>query len=476
MNQLLKTTLAVLLFSLLSSISSAATINSLNDQNFSQNQTPDALSEITVDGAFKGKIKITIPDELAMIFDAKRIISELVVYGSAVTNNKILEKPLIIFENNDKTLVITVAADFAANENVVIKNAYVKGFNEAAVSSRHLILTLNDGTEKYLDNATKYITSSSTQDTQSPEPPTNIKVKDLGETVEITWIDPADLDLSTIEVLRGKNNIPVDGRAYKSVGANSQKFIDTDVQKGETVKYMLRASDGRNVSTVSQEISFVVGSTPKEEPVVVTEEVINEEPIIEKETPVEEIPAEEIQDCGGFTDIKPSDDLCVAADYVQQKGLFNGYSDGTFRLDQKINRAEFLKVIFTAFPQEVSNSGSSPFKDVANDVWYSSYVKTANTLGIISGYPDGSFKPVQTVSKIEAYKILLITAKADLNTEVSIPYSDTPIQESTKWYLPYVFYAKNYDLNIGGTAEIFDPAKAMTRGQIAELIYKFQKL
>ncbi len=409
-----------------------------------------------------------------MIFDAKRTILELVLYGSAVDNKKVLSKPSISFEGKDKILVIPIEQDFANDEKLIIKNAYVKGFNQSAVSSEHLILSLNNESVTYLDNATKYISSSSIEDTQSPESPTNIKVRDVGDAVELTWTDPSDLDLGVIQILRGKNNFPVDGTSYNSVGANSEKFIDADVKKGDTIKYILRASDGRNYSALTQEISFVVGSSPIEAPV---EEAAPAESPVEEETaePVTEVAEEpKEEDCGGFNDVKPSHKLCIAIGYVEKKGIFSGYPDGSFKPTQKINRAEFLKVIFTTFQKEPVASETLTFKDVDNKAWYAPFIAVAKSLGIIAGYPDGTFKPEQTVSKIEAYKILLNASGVEYESEVTTaPYKDTPINESTKWYLPYVFYALEHSLE---EEENFYPSKEMTRGQIAELIYKFKTM
>lgn len=478
MKKLTKIALAVLAVSLIANVAFAATISSLTNQSFVQNQNPDILSDITVTEATKGKVKITIPEELKMIFDAKKTISELSLYGSAVDNKRVLSKPSISFEGKDKILVIPVEQDFINDEKLIIKNAYVKGFNQSGVVSKNLILTLNDGTTQYLDNATKYISSSSLEDTQSPEPPTNMKVQDSGEAVQLTWTDPTDLDLSVVQILRGKNNFPVDGTPYNSIGPTVQKFIDTDVKKGDTVKYILRATDGRNFSTITQEISFVVGSTPAAVPVEPEEAVVEEPPVdatLEDAEPATEIKEEIVEeDCGNFTDVKPSHKLCVAIGFVQEKGIFSGYSDGTFKPQQKINRAELLKVIFTTFQKEPADSSALTFKDVDNKAWYAPYIAVAKSLGIVAGYPDGTFKPEQTVSKIEAYKILLKAAEVPLKDEIAAPpYSDTPISESTNWYLPYAFYALEMSLETG---ENFYPNKEMTRGQVAELIYKFKTI
>ena len=108
-----------------------------------------------------------------------------------------------------------------------------------------------------------------------------------------------------------------------------------------------------------------------------------------------------------FTDIADNYEYSQAIDFVQQQGIVNGYPDGTFKPYQPINRAELLKIIIEAgFENEFLQFGSeSCFTDVHADAWYTKYVCFAKNRGIINGYPDGTFKPEQNINFVEALKI-----------------------------------------------------------------------
>jgi len=104
-------------------------------------------------------------------------------------------------------------------------------------------------------------------------------------------------------------------------------------------------------------------------------------------------------------------DLKIKA--LNRLGVINGYDDGTYQPTKKINRAEFLKILVgSAYPDEVVSGGENCFSDVRND-WYSKYVCLAKDKGIVEGYEDGSFKPSQEINAVEALKIIMETLHKD---------------------------------------------------------------
>ncbi|MFI3227417.1 MAG: S-layer homology domain-containing protein [Clostridia bacterium] len=93
-------------------------------------------------------------------------------------------------------------------------------------------------------------------------------------------------------------------------------------------------------------------------------------------------------------------------------GVINGYTDGTFRPDNTVTRAEMAKMIFT-----IKNGGSddasafagiyTEFSDVESH-WAAGYIKFCENTGIIAGYTDGTFKPDEEVTGVEALKMALV--------------------------------------------------------------------
>ena len=107
-----------------------------------------------------------------------------------------------------------------------------------------------------------------------------------------------------------------------------------------------------------------------------------------------------------FSDIPTSHPYVQAIRWGKENNILSGYSDGTFQPDRAVNRAEFLKIVLGAKGINVSDAtGNAGFKDVDNNTWYAPYIRYAKTQGFIQGYPDGTFKPDQTVNFAEALKM-----------------------------------------------------------------------
>lgn len=86
-------------------------------------------------------------------------------------------------------------------------------------------------------------------------------------------------------------------------------------------------------------------------------------------------------------------------------GLIAGYPDGQFKPDGEITRAEFVALVNRAF--KIQNSETTyGFSDVEPAAWYYGPVLAGRAAGYISGYPDGSFKPTNTITRQEAAAII----------------------------------------------------------------------
>lgn len=85
-------------------------------------------------------------------------------------------------------------------------------------------------------------------------------------------------------------------------------------------------------------------------------------------------------------------------------GLVNGYPDGSFRPNQTVTRAEFMTMVNNAFG--FASSADVSFTDLAEGTWYYPAVQTASRAGYVSGYPDGSIRPGATITRQEAAVVL----------------------------------------------------------------------
>ena len=106
----------------------------------------------------------------------------------------------------------------------------------------------------------------------------------------------------------------------------------------------------------------------------------------------------------------------------QSKGLIQGYEDGTFKPGNTITRAEFVTLMNNA--KGFWSEGSINFSDVKNGSWFYSAVARAVAAGYVKGYSDGSFKPNNTITRAEAAVMIANTAKLSANEAGAYRFTD----------------------------------------------------
>ena len=107
-----------------------------------------------------------------------------------------------------------------------------------------------------------------------------------------------------------------------------------------------------------------------------------------------------------FSDVSGSPNA-IAIQYLSDKGVIGGYPDGTFRPRNTVNRAELAKFL-------VGGTGATPsvsqynncFPDVTTE-WFAPFVCYAKAQGWVAGYSDGTFRPSNTVNTAEAIKMIV---------------------------------------------------------------------
>ena len=164
-----------------------------------------------------------------------------------------------------------------------------------------------------------------------------------------------------------------------------------------------------------------------------------------------------------YSDLSTTHPNHTAISYISSHSIVSGYPDGTFRPSSPINRAEFTKIIVGATTEDHSTiKGSNCFPDV-EDEWFAKYVCTAKDKNIIGGYPDGTFKPADNVNFAEAAKIVVEAF------ELIDEGGKEDGKKGEAWYGQYVLALQNVNA-IPLSIDSLD--KKITRGEMAEMIYR----
>ncbi|MTI83721.1 MAG: hypothetical protein FH756_07410 [Firmicutes bacterium] len=144
------------------------------------------------------------------------------------------------------------------------------------------------------------------------------------------------------------------------------------------------------------------------------------------------------------------------------KGLVSGYPDGTFRPDQEVSRAEFVALANRAFG--IKNAGTGiDFSDVSAGDWYNQEVGVANAAGYINGYPDGSFRPKKPISRQEAASVLARLLNLKPSTAELRNFTDS--DEISGWARDSVGTAAANGLMAGFPDATFRGARSITRAE-----------
>lgn len=174
-----------------------------------------------------------------------------------------------------------------------------------------------------------------------------------------------------------------------------------------------------------------------------------------------------------FTDIPQGSTYYNAVEYLRNNNLIKGYLDGTFGPGRRMNRAEFVQLMTNPFLLKAtrgsdctmnSGTGSSiaSFDDVPQDAWYARPVCIAKMYQIVNGYPDGTFRPNEPISFVEAAKVA--SKVLDLHAQGGADGGRDPL-----WYTVYVLRLSERN-SIPTSIKAFD--QVITRGEMAEMVYR----
>ena len=144
-----------------------------------------------------------------------------------------------------------------------------------------------------------------------------------------------------------------------------------------------------------------------------------------------------------------------------------GYPDGTVHPNGQITRAEVATIFFRLLRDEVRDGAfttSNSYSDVAYGKWYNNPISTMSALGIITGYPDGTFKPNKPITRAE---FAAIAARFDeTQSGKSATFSDV----IGHWAAKEIGIAYYNDWIKGYPDGTFKPDQNITRAEAMTLI------
>jgi hypothetical protein len=125
-----------------------------------------------------------------------------------------------------------------------------------------------------------------------------------------------------------------------------------------------------------------------------------------------------------YTDIKPDHWAKAAIESAAGSGLMDGYPDGSFKPEQTITRAETASI---AARLSKATEGGGSFSDTVGH-WAAAAIEQAKAARVVSGYEDSTFRPEQTLTRAEAVTMLNKLSGRDTLFVSDAKWSDVPAQ------------------------------------------------
>ncbi len=186
-----------------------------------------------------------------------------------------------------------------------------------------------------------------------------------------------------------------------------------------------------------------------------------------------EEPPQEDSDEAFFSDVTGWEKEYVY--YLAKRGILKGYSDNIFAPLDNVTRAEFSKILAAASGETIPAVSAAPFGDVASDSWYAPYVAWAKEKGFVSGTGGGLFSPDSNITRQDM--AVMIARYAD-SLSAEIPSMEAPIQFGDRasiasYAVDAVQKLQEAGIISGDVNGNFYPPSNATRAQAAKMIAVF---
>ena len=166
-----------------------------------------------------------------------------------------------------------------------------------------------------------------------------------------------------------------------------------------------------------------------------------------------------------FPDVPDGKFFSEGVRYCTEKGYVDGYTDGTFKPNAAITRAELAVIMNNML--DMKDAADNSFTDVPKGKWFTVPVLNCVKAGVISGYGNGRFGPKDKVTR-EMAAVILAKALGVRPSPSSSCFDDE--EDISNWAKGFVSMMRNKGLISGMGKNRFDPKGKVTRGQVCAIL------
>ncbi|WP_438315260.1 S-layer homology domain-containing protein [Sporosarcina sp. FA9] len=166
-----------------------------------------------------------------------------------------------------------------------------------------------------------------------------------------------------------------------------------------------------------------------------------------------------------FSDVSDKHQFKGYIDHLVELNAIGGYPDGTYRVDNNVTRGQAAKILAVALKMPLINPETPTFKDVPKTNDFYTYIETLAARGIIGGQADGTFNPGNSLTRAQMAKIL--ANSFDLAEKSYVDFKDV---DRNEWYYLNIDHVATAKITTGYPDNTFKPNGIVTRGQIAAFV------
>ncbi|QIR38902.1 S-layer homology domain-containing protein [Tolypothrix sp. PCC 7910] len=165
-----------------------------------------------------------------------------------------------------------------------------------------------------------------------------------------------------------------------------------------------------------------------------------------------------------------------AAQFIQQlsqRGVIAGFPDGSFRPEEPVTRAQFAAMVNKAFQKSPQRQAIN-FTDVPSNYWAASAIQQAYTIGFLSGYPGNRFEPNQAIPRQQVLVSLAngLEYSPSSNVESTLQYFNDASNIADYARSPIAAATEKQIVVNYPNVKFLNPTTTATRAQVAAFIYQ----
>ncbi len=156
---------------------------------------------------------------------------------------------------------------------------------------------------------------------------------------------------------------------------------------------------------------------------------------------------------------------------LASQNIIAGFPDGSFKPNEPVTRAQFATIVTKALTPPAKRAGTQ-FRDVASNFWAYAAIQSAYQSQFVTGYPDGSFKPQQQIQRVQALVALANGLGLTANNQNILSFY-TDAAQIPNYAIAPVAAATARQLVINyPTANQLNPNREATRAEVAAFVYQ----